>query len=97
VLSGGGTPLISGRGTLMLSAPGSGNDGAAMLTVNLGAASGNTCTVNTTSPPVAATGAARSYLRGNWTVTTYTEDPSARATFGTSKGAGEVIFIRENF
>jgi MSHA biogenesis protein MshQ len=96
VLSNGG-PLTAGRRTLMLSAPGSGNDGAAMLTVNLGAASGNTCTVNTSSPPVGATGAARTHLRGNWTVTTYTEDPSARATFGAFKGAGEVIFIRENF
>lgn len=96
VLSGGGT-LSAGRRTLMLSAPGSANDGAAMLTVNLGAASGNTCTVNTTSPPAGASGAGRTYLRGNWTGATFTEDPTARATFGAFKGAGEVIFIRENF
>jgi hypothetical protein len=98
VLSGGGT-MSSGRRTLMLSAPGSGNEGAAILTVNLGAPGGTTCTVNTSSAPASATGAPpdRTYLRGNWTVTTYIQDPTARATFGTSKGAGEVIFIRENF
>jgi MSHA biogenesis protein MshQ len=94
-LSGGGT-LSSGRRTLMFSAPGNANDGAAMLTVNLDTASGTTCTTAGVNP-VAATGAARSYLRGNWTGAPYTDDPTARATFGAFKGSGEVIFIRENF
>jgi MSHA biogenesis protein MshQ len=75
-LSGGGT-LTAGRRTLLLSAPGSANDGSVILTANLGAT--------------------HSYLQGNWTGAAYDDNPTARATFGTFKGAGEVIFMRENF
>jgi MSHA biogenesis protein MshQ len=95
-VSGGGT-LSAGRRTLVLPAPGSGNDGAVILTVNLGAAAaGTTCTV-VGGATVAAAGANRPYLQGNWTGAAYDDDPAARATFGTFKGAGEVIFMRENF
>jgi MSHA biogenesis protein MshQ len=44
-----------------------------------------------------AAGADRAYLQGNWTGALYDDNPGARATFGTFKGAGEVIFMRENF
>ncbi|HYE89198.1 MAG TPA: DUF6701 domain-containing protein [Vicinamibacterales bacterium] len=95
LLSGGGQ-FSSGRRTLVLSAPGNGNQGAATLTVNLnGAGATTTCTV--AGAPAAAQDAARPWLQGNWTTTTYTQDASARATFGAFPGAGEVIFIRENF
>jgi len=95
-VSGGGT-LTSGRRTLLLAAPGNANDGSVILTANLGAApSGTTCTVvgGAASP---AAGADRAYLQGNWTGALYDDNPGARATFGTFKGAGEVIFMRENF
>jgi len=95
-VSGGGT-LTSGRRTLLLAAPGNANDGSVILTANLGAApSGTTCTVvgGATSP---AAGADRAHLQGNWTGALYDDNPGARATFGTFKGAGEVIFMRENF
>lgn len=75
-LSGGGT-LTAGRRTLLLSAPGSTNDGSVTLT--------------------AALGATQPYLWGNWTGALFDDDPTARATFGTFKGAGEVIFMRENY
>ena len=74
-LSGGGT-LTAGRRTLLLSAPGSTNDGSVTLTAGL---------------------AAQPYLQGNWTGAAYDDNPAARATFGAFKGAGEVIFMRENY
>jgi MSHA biogenesis protein MshQ len=95
-ISGGGT-LSSGRRTLQLAAPGSGNNGSVDLTINLGAsASGNTCTT-LLGAPVSATTANLPHLQGNWTGGTYTDNPSARATFGVFKGAEEIIFVRENF
>lgn len=42
-------------------------------------------------------GATHPHLRGNWTGALFDDDPTARATFGTFKGAGEVIFMRENY
>lgn len=42
-------------------------------------------------------GATQSYLQGNWTGALFDDNPTARATFGTFKGAGEVIFMRENY
>jgi MSHA biogenesis protein MshQ len=40
---------------------------------------------------------AAAYLQGAWSGAVYDDNPSARATFGAFRGAGEVIFIRENF
>ncbi len=94
---GGGGALTGGRRALILAAPGNGNDGAVRLTVNLGAAAaGTTCTV-VGGAATPATAADRAYLQGNWTGAAYDDDPSARTTFGTFKGTGEVIYIRENF
>jgi len=92
-----GGMLTAGRRALILAAPGNANDGSVILTANLGAApSGTTCTVvgGAASP---AAGADRAYLQGNWTGPLYDDNPAARATFGAFKGAGEVIFMRENF
>jgi hypothetical protein len=95
-VSGAGT-LTSGRDTLLLAAPGAGNNGAVMLTANLGgAASGTTC-VATGGGTVPATGAGLPYLRGNWTGSDFDDNPAARATFGAFRGSGEIIYMRENF
>ena len=81
----------------ILPAPGNANNGSVLLTANLGVASGTTCT-SVGGATVPATAANRSYLQGNWaSSSSYTTDPSARATFGTVKGADEVIYVRENF
>jgi hypothetical protein len=95
-ITGAGT-LSSGRRTLLLPAPGNANNGSVLLTANLGAASGTTCT-SVGAGTVSATGANKTYLQGNWAGSaTYADNPSARATFGTVKGADEVIYMRENF
>jgi len=95
-ISGGGA-LSMGRRTLLLAAPGSGNNGSVNLTVNLGAAaSGSTCTTQGGAPGSATT-ANLPHLQGNWTGVNYDQNPTARATFGVSRGADEVIFVRENF
>jgi MSHA biogenesis protein MshQ len=95
IISGG--TLSAGRRTLFLVAPGASNNGSVDLTVNLGAAAaGSTCTTQG-GAPVSATTANLPHLQGNWTGGAYDANPSARATFGVSKGAEEVIFIRENF
>ncbi len=94
-ISGGGT-LSAGRRALLLAPPGSGDEGAVTLTANLGAAAGTTCTV-VGGAATPAGGAGRTYVQGNWTGTAFDDNPSARATFGASQGAGEVIYLRENF
>jgi hypothetical protein len=94
-----GVTLSSGRGSLLLTPPGNANSGTVLLTANLSAAtSGQACTaVNNGTPLVPAAGADKTYLQGNWAGSTYTDNPSARASFGTFRGSDEVIFIRENF
>jgi hypothetical protein len=96
-VNGGGT-FTAGRRTLVLSPPGSGNGGAADITVNLAAAAaGNTCTAVGVLPSAAST-ANRPYLQGNWGGSgTWNVNPTGRATFGVFRGSDEVIFIRENF
>ena len=39
----------------------------------------------------------KTYLQGAWTGATYTQNPSAQATFGVYKGSNEFIFLRENY
>jgi len=95
ITSGGG--LSAGRGVLVLAAPGSGNGGSVLLTVNLAAAAGgNTCTTQGGAPGSATT-ANLPHLQGNWSGGTYDQNPTARATFGISRGSEEVVFVRENF
>ncbi len=77
---------------LTLARPGSGNNGWADITLNLGAtATGNTCTAVGGSSP-AATTANAPWLQFNWTGTV--GNPKARATFGVYK-SGPVIHRRE--
>ncbi|RZI43057.1 hypothetical protein EGT07_09390 [Herbaspirillum sp. HC18] len=87
------TTLSKGRALLMLSAPGNGNNGSVDLRVNLDTASGTTCAAPGTALST-ATSANQTYLRGNWLNSNYTDDPTARATFGVYK-SGPVIYIRE--
>lgn len=80
-----------------LRAPGTGNDGAVDLRINLAGAAGTTCTAvgGATS---AATTSALDFLQGNWVGSgTYNQDPRARATFGIYKNANEFIYFQENF
>ncbi|HEX7812636.1 MAG TPA: DUF6701 domain-containing protein [Burkholderiales bacterium] len=79
-----------------LAKPGSANNGAVDLVVNLNGASGNTCTAVGGAFP-SATNAAKPWLLGNWGTTTYSSNPQGRATFGLYKGPEEFIFLRENY
>lgn len=95
-VSGGGV-LSAGRRTLLLAAPGSGNNGSVTLTVNLGSsASGNTCATVGAAPGPATT-ANRPHLQGKWSGAAYDQNPAARATFGVYRGSEEVIHIREMY
>ena len=95
VTSGGG--LNAGRGVLVLAAPGGGTGGSVDLMVNLGAsASGSTCTTQGGAPGSATT-ANLPHLQGNWSGGAFDQNPTARATFGISRGSEEVVFVRENF
>jgi len=77
---------------LKLTKPGTGNNGAVDLSVDLTPpATGTTCIPASS----AVTPAAKSWLLGNWGTTTYTADPAGRATFGIFKSADEFIYLRE--
>ena len=94
----------NGRATAQLSGPGSSNTGSVSLIPRLDlSVSGTpqTCIAGTLQPVV---GANRPYLKPKWDSTDegsdglmFDDDPEALANFGTYRGAGEVIFIRENF
>ncbi|MGE0556647.1 MAG: DUF6701 domain-containing protein [Burkholderiales bacterium] len=86
------SPLASGLGTITLGAPGVGNNGSVDVALNLGA--GGTADACPAFAP-AATGADRSYLRGQWCGAAATRDPAARARFGIRRG-DETIYIRES-
>lgn len=89
--------LASGAGKMILTAPGAGNNGSVDLKLNLGAtATGNVCSTVGAGPgaTTAVSSPTLSYLQGKWSGSTYTVDPSAKATFGVYK-SGPVIYIRE--
>jgi len=82
---------------LQLAAPGVGNDGAVDLRLNLGAASGATCTA-VGGFPSPATFSPLDYLRGNWGgAPNWDQDPTARATFGVYQNASEYLYLQENY
>ncbi len=85
--------FVAGRGNLRFSAPGAGNTGSVDLTLQLGAtASGNACVGGSASP---ATAAAQAWLQGAWGGGAYTQNPSARASFGLYRGSKTLIYQRE--
>jgi MSHA biogenesis protein MshQ len=77
-----------------LAKPGSGNDGAVDITINLNGIAGNRCTAVGVAGP-AATNANKPWLQGNWSGGTYTVDPTGRATFGIFKNADQFLYFRE--
>ncbi|GAB4115350.1 MAG: hypothetical protein Fur0026_01090 [Sideroxydans sp.] len=78
--------------TLRLAAPGSGNEGNADLTLNLGASGiGHTCTV------VGGPGPAETPTSQPWLTLQGGGNPTARATFGIYKGNNSFIYFRENY
>ncbi|MGQ0579354.1 MAG: DUF6701 domain-containing protein [Betaproteobacteria bacterium] len=79
---------------IKLAKPGSGNDGAVDIGINLNGLSGNRCTAVGAAGP-AATNANKPWLQGNWSGGTYTEDPTGRATFGIFKNADKFLYFRE--
>lgn len=80
---------------LRLTRPGAGNSGWADLRLNLSAsASGQTCLGAASS---AATTANKAYLQGRWSGASYDQDPTARASFGTYRASGNLIYLRENY
>lgn len=92
-----GPVFSAGVGSLILSAPGTGNDGSADLVVNLGAAAADEMACPTLTPNPATTGSDRNYLRGFWCGTGFDRDPTARITFGKYKNPNEFIYLREMY
>jgi hypothetical protein len=91
----GTVPFTSGVGTLILSAPGTTNDGSVLLTTNLNSAAGLFCNP---ASYVAATNASKAYLLGRWdSGAAYDDKPSARAAFGIYGQPRNFIFFRENY
>jgi len=89
-----GSPLLAGRTTVRLSAPGTGNNGSVDVAINLGG--GVTVDACPAFAP-AATAGNRAYLRGAWCAPpgTHTKDPVARARFGIQRSSDEAIYSRE--
>ena len=86
--------FAAGLASLKLTAPGNGNDGSVDLSPNLNTASGNTCA----STSMAATASSRTYLQYNWDGgASFDKNPSAKATFGVYRNAGQVIHYQENY
>lgn len=87
--------LTAGVGTIRLSAPGAANEGSVDVSINLtaDAPAGASCTAGMP----ASTFANLAHLQGAWCSATYTNDPTARATFGVYRSSDRVIFQRENY
>lgn len=92
--------LSNGAGVLKLKAPvtGSGHRGSVDLALSLGSTATDASCLQTWTPATpATTGAGLSHLRGAWCASTYTKDPSARASFGLYRGADSMVYMRENY
>ncbi len=89
-----------GKKTLTLSRPGTGNNGATDVVVNLGSTTAidATTTCLTWSAPAPTPAPANlSYLQGQWCGANFDRSPTARATFGTYRNTDKFIYQRENF
>lgn len=78
---------------LLLSAPGTGNNGWTNLTLNLAGPSGNQCITPGAAGPLPVS-AGMPWLQYNW-FGTGLANPKVRATFGIYKNANEFIYLRE--
>jgi hypothetical protein len=98
MVNAGSVTFSGGLASINLSAPGAGNDGTMLLTLNLGTASGNYCSAIGGGPGPVATSAGLSYLRGRWGGATWADNPSSRAAFGLYGGQpNNFIYFRENY
>jgi len=88
----------SGRATLTMAKPGVANPGTVRLTANLDSAAGTYCP-SVGAAAVAATNAAKGYLRGKWDDgAAYDDKPTASAGFGLyGSQPKNFIFFRENY
>ncbi len=89
------TPLTSGRGAIVLSPPGAGNNGSVDLAINLG--DGAAAVACPAFAPSTGSPGNQPWLRGQWCGASFDRDPAARARFGIRSGADERIFMRENY
>jgi hypothetical protein len=94
-----GVSLSQGAGLLRLKAPSNNTHrGSVDLTLSLGSTAADVSCLQTWAPDIpATTGAGLSHLRGTWCGSTYTKDPSARASFGLYRGADSMVYMRENY
>ena len=86
----GALTFAGGRGALLLSTPGAGNDGSVLV---------KTCLIaDTNAVAPCSVGAGLPYLTGKWRgAATYDQNPSAVASFGLYKGSGQIIHFQENY
>jgi len=89
-----GGAFTAGRGSLRLQAPGAGRRGSVDVSVNL---SGVTAGASCTAGMPASTASSLSFLQGAWCGATYTNDPTARATFGIYRNSNQFIYQQENY
>lgn len=88
----------NGRALALLTPPTGGLAGSVDLTPRLEQTPGGSPeTCISTGVPTTVNGKNATYFQGNWGGGGYTDNPTARATFGVYRGSEEVIFIRENF
>ena len=98
VVSGTSFALSSGVGALTLAAPSGGRYGTVDVALSLGSGATDASCLQAWTPTRAATaGANLAFLRGATCATTYSNDPSARASFGLYRGADALIYQRENY
>jgi len=89
-----GGAFNAGRGSLRLPAPTGGQRGSVDVSVNL---SGVTAGASCTPGMPASTASNLSFLQGAWCGATYTNDPTARATFGVYRNSNQFIYQQENY
>src|SRR5690606_23615522 len=101
-ITSGPVSFAAGKASTTFGAPVNGLNGSVDLRANLGAPSGTYCG-GVGGTPAAATGAARSYLKGRWNDAAngagYDDDPVARITFGIygPQAPKRFIYSRENY
>ena len=99
-VSGSSFALSLGQGTLKLAPPTGGRYGTLDVALSLGSAATDASCLQPWVPgagDAASAGANLVFLRGAWCGSNYTNDPSARASFGLYRGADNVLYERENY
>ena len=99
-VSGSSFALSLGQGTLKLAPPTGGRYGTLDVALSLGSAASDASCLQPWVPgagDAASAGANLVFLRGAWCGSNYTNDPSARASFGLYRGADNVLYERENY